>query len=42
MKELVSGWPCAKKIVDNHSGVITAEGEEGKGAIFTIILPVEK
>ena len=35
------GLSVCKKIVDNHGGVITAEGREGRGALFTIVLPLE-
>lgn len=34
------GLAICKKIVENHGGVITAAGEPGSGATFTIILPV--
>jgi light-regulated signal transduction histidine kinase (bacteriophytochrome) len=33
------GLSLCKKIVQRHEGKITAEGEEGKGARFNIILP---
>lgn len=33
------GLAICKKIVEHHSGVIFASGQEGKGAMFTIILP---
>jgi len=33
------GLALCKKIVENHHGVIYAEGEPDKGATFTIILP---
>lgn len=36
------GLALCRKIVENHHGLITAEGETGKGAIFTIILPLEQ
>jgi len=34
------GLAICKKIAENHSGTITAEGEHGKGATFNIYLPV--
>jgi PAS domain S-box-containing protein len=34
------GLALCKKIVENHQGVITADSEPDKGAVFTIILPV--
>ncbi|MEL1255407.1 PAS domain-containing protein [Flavobacterium sp. DGU38] len=33
------GLAIVKKIVDNHKGIITAEGEKDKGATFDIYLP---
>ncbi|MDO1501357.1 CHASE3 domain-containing protein [Winogradskyella maritima] len=33
------GLSICKKIVDNHHGFITAEGQKGVGATFTIFLP---
>jgi signal transduction histidine kinase len=33
------GLAIVKKIVENHNGIITAKGEEGKGAIFDIYIP---
>ncbi|HEX2608149.1 MAG TPA: ATP-binding protein [Flavisolibacter sp.] len=33
------GLSLCRKIVERHGGAIYAEGEEGKGAVFTIILP---
>lgn len=33
------GLSICKKIVDNHHGIIYAEGAENKGALFTLILP---
>ncbi|RLC60761.1 MAG: hypothetical protein DRI80_10290 [Chloroflexota bacterium] len=34
------GLPIAKHVVELHGGHIEAEGEEGKGSILTIVLPV--
>jgi PAS domain S-box-containing protein len=34
------GLALCKKIVDNHGGAITAESEQGNGAVFHIFLPV--
>ena len=34
------GLAISKKIVEDHGGAIHAKGIEGKGAIFTIVLPV--
>lgn len=36
------GLAIAKKIVENHGGVITANAELNKGAVFSIYLPVAK
>jgi PAS domain S-box-containing protein len=33
------GLAIVKKIIDNHKGVIYAEGTPGEGSIFTIIVP---
>lgn len=33
------GLAIAKKVINNHNGYISATGEEGKGATFTIYLP---
>ncbi|HEX9979094.1 MAG TPA: PAS domain S-box protein [Flavobacterium sp.] len=33
------GLAIVKKIVENHSGIITASGEAGKGATFNIYIP---
>lgn len=33
------GLAICKKIVENHQGIITAKGEPGKGATFTIYIP---
>jgi PAS domain S-box-containing protein len=35
------GLAICKKIIENHQGMITAQGEAGKGASFHIYLPVE-
>nr|AGC72318.1 PAS/PAC domain protein [uncultured bacterium A1Q1_fos_1093] len=34
------GLALCKKIVENHRGMITADSETDKGAVFTIILPI--
>jgi light-regulated signal transduction histidine kinase (bacteriophytochrome) len=34
------GLAICKKIVEDHGGVILAEGKKNEGAIFTVILPV--
>ncbi|WP_374165983.1 ATP-binding protein [Arcticibacter sp. MXS-1] len=34
------GLALCKKITDNHSGYIEAEGEEGQGALIRIFLPI--
>lgn len=36
------GLAICKKIVDNHRGSIYAEGREGEGACFVIVLPVKQ
>src|SRR5690606_40530803 len=33
------GLAIVKKIVENHHGVITAQGEQNKGAVFNIYIP---
>lgn len=35
------GLPVAKAIIEAHKGSISLEGEPGKGAVATIVLPVE-
>jgi len=34
------GLAICKKIMDNHNGMITAEGKENEGAVFTISFPL--
>lgn len=34
------GLAIVKKVMDNHSGFVTAEGEEGKGATFKVYFPL--
>lgn len=36
------GLAIVKKIVDNHNGIITANGQLNKGATFNIYIPLEK
>ncbi len=36
------GLSICKKIVDNHQGAIFAEGTTGKGAVFTVVLPLNQ
>ena len=36
------GLAICKKIVDNHQGTIFARGEAGKGANFTVALPLKQ
>lgn len=36
------GLTLCKKIVDNHGGFITADGQPGEGATFTVYLPVKR
>ncbi|UYQ94595.1 PAS domain-containing protein [Chitinophaga horti] len=36
------GLAITKKIVEKHNGIITAESNEGEGAVFTIILPMDQ
>ncbi|HUR31208.1 MAG TPA: ATP-binding protein, partial [Saprospiraceae bacterium] len=33
------GLSICKKIIENHKGIITASGEQGKGALFNIYIP---
>ncbi|MEO6916687.1 MAG: response regulator [Chitinophagaceae bacterium] len=35
------GLAIVKKIIEKHDGIITAESQEGAGATFIIILPIE-
>ena len=34
------GLAICKKIMDNHNGMITAEGHEGHGAVFSVSFPI--
>lgn len=34
------GLALSKRVVENHDGVIVADAEDGKGAVFTVYLPV--
>ncbi len=36
------GLAICKKIMDNHHGLILAQGEEGKGSTFNIYIPLQK
>jgi signal transduction histidine kinase len=36
------GLSIVKRIVENHNGIITAQGEVDKGAKFDIYIPVTK
>jgi light-regulated signal transduction histidine kinase (bacteriophytochrome) len=36
------GLALCKRIVDNHHGIIYAEGNENEGAAFHIFLPVKQ
>ncbi|MGC3945116.1 MAG: chemotaxis protein CheB [Chryseolinea sp.] len=36
------GLAIARKIIEKHNGIISAKGNDGEGACFTIVLPVQQ
>jgi signal transduction histidine kinase len=36
------GLALCRKVVENHGGLIEAQGKEGKGAVFHILLPIHQ
>jgi PAS domain S-box-containing protein len=35
------GLAIVKKVVENHNGIISAEGNSGQGAVFNVYIPIE-
>ena len=36
------GLAICRKIVDRHGGTIRAFGQQGQGAVFTVVLPIQQ
>jgi nitrogen-specific signal transduction histidine kinase len=37
----VLGLPISQRIIENHGGTIEVRSQQGKGATFTVLLPIE-